>query len=143
VTLYGSCKTLDTRHEEQRPRAYDSLLKHEATVLFLLRTEIIGLNSWLYLVNVLAILLLRCVYGWHEQTVRHVIIYCPFYTSTKAELFRRAGLIDFQTMLSTLKGVKAAARWLIARGTLPQFTLAKDIAQEDTSRYQQAQGLDT
>jgi hypothetical protein len=124
-------------------KAYDSLLKHEATVLFLLRTEIIGLNSWLYSVNVPAILLPRCACGWHEQTVRHVMIYCPLYTSTRAELFRRAGSIDLQTMLSTPRGAKAAARWLIARGTLPQFTLAKDIAQEDTSRYQQAQGLDT
>jgi hypothetical protein len=37
-------------------KTYDGLQKHEATAVFLLRTEVIGLKSWLYSVRVPGIL---------------------------------------------------------------------------------------
>jgi len=51
---------------------YKGLIKAEAIALFLLRTEVIGLNAWLVSVGVLAVLL-RCEYGWIRQTVHHVL----------------------------------------------------------------------
>jgi hypothetical protein len=123
-------------------RTYDNLQKHEATALFLLRTEVIGLKSWLHSVGVPGILP-RCACEWEAQTVRHIMIHCLQYTATRAALFRRARSSNLQRILSTPRGGKAAARWLIACGILPQFTLAREIAQEDTSRYQPPQGLDT
>ena len=108
-------------------RAYNSLQKHEATALFLLRTEVIGLKNWLYSVGVPGILP-RCACGWHTQTVRHIVIYCPQYTATRADLFRRAGSTDLQTILSTPRGAMAVSRWLIACEILPHLTLTKEIA---------------
>jgi hypothetical protein len=72
-----------------------------------------------------------------------LLLYCPQYMATRADLFHRAGSTDLQTILSTPQGAKAASRWLIACGILPHFTLAREIAQEDISRYRPLQGIDT
>jgi hypothetical protein len=141
----ASDKSATTWRAPWRPpatRTYDNLQKHEATALFLLRTEVIGLKSWLHSVGVPGILP-RCACGWEAQTVRHIMIHCPQYIATRAALFRQAGSTNLQMILSTPRGGKAAARWLIASGILPHFTLAREIAQEDTSRYQPPQELDT
>src|SRR5438477_8450364 len=55
---------------------YEGLSKAEATALFLMRTEVLGLNAWLASVQVPDILP-RCPYGWNAQTVRHVLMQCP------------------------------------------------------------------
>src|SRR5436305_9086369 len=55
---------------------YEGLSKAEATALFLMRTEVLGLNAWLASVQVPDILP-RCHYGWNAQTVRHVLMQCP------------------------------------------------------------------
>ena len=57
-------------------RTYDSLQRHEAIALLLLRTEFIRLNSRLHSVGVSRVLQ-RCACEWDAQTVRHVMIYCP------------------------------------------------------------------
>jgi hypothetical protein len=48
----------------QTIKLYEDLQKHEATALFLLRTEVIGLNVWLFFVNVPEVLS-RCDCDWH------------------------------------------------------------------------------
>ena len=55
---------------------YKGLQKHEATALFLLQTEVIGLNTWLAHIRVLDILL-QCACGAQAQTVRHILLHCP------------------------------------------------------------------
>src|SRR3954452_21201433 len=60
---------------------YEGLSKAEATALFLMRTEVLGLNAWLASVQVPDILP-RCPCGWNAQTVRHVLIHCPLLNRT-------------------------------------------------------------
>ena len=125
----------------QPPDTTRSLQKHEATALFLLRTEVIGLRGWLHTVGVPGILP-QCPCGWTNQTVRHIVLYCPQHTATRTDFLRQAGSRDLKEILSTPRGAKAAARWLIACGIIPHLTLAKEIAQEDTSRYRPLRELD-
>ena len=67
---------------------YSDMPKHQATALFLLRTEVIGLNGWLASINVPGIEA-GCGCGWSTQTVHHVLIMCPLYTDRRADLVRR------------------------------------------------------
>jgi hypothetical protein len=76
---------------------YDGLLKHEATALFLLRTEVLGLNAWLASVGVPGIDK-RCSCGWPAQTVRHILLFCPNHADSRALYFQRAGLADFMAL---------------------------------------------
>jgi len=41
-----------------------------------------------------------------------------------------AGTENYNTLLSTQKGLKAATRWLIGQNVLDQFRVAKEIAIE-------------
>ena len=65
---------------------YKGLQKHEATALFLLQTEIIRLNMWLFFIDVLGFLL-HYIYEEYTQIVRHILIYCPLYSQQRAQLF--------------------------------------------------------
>jgi len=113
---------------------YDGLLKHEATALFLLRTEVLGLNAWLASVGVPGIDK-RCTCGWPAQTVRHILLFCPNHADSRALYFQRAGLADLHGALSTAASAHQAAKWLAASDLLSHFSLARQITQEDTSGY--------
>jgi outer membrane protein OmpA-like peptidoglycan-associated protein len=41
-----------------------------------------------------------------------------------------AGTEDYNTILSTRRGLKAVTRWLISQSILNQFQVAKEIAEE-------------
>jgi hypothetical protein len=109
---------------------YSDMPKHQATALFLLRTEVIGLNGWLASINVPGIDA-GCSCGWSTQTVHHVLMLCPLYSSGRAELVRRTGSEEMWRMLSTPEKAQATARWFIQQGILRQFDLAKEIEEEE------------
>jgi len=113
---------------------YEDLHKHEATALFLLHTEVLGLNAWLASVEVPDVDK-RCPCGWPAQTVRHILLFCPTHTDSRALYFWRAGLADLHSALSMTASAHQAAQWLVASGLLGQFSLAKEIAQENILGY--------
>jgi len=88
---------------------YEGLHKHEATALFLLRTEVLGLDAWLASVGVPGVDK-RCPCGWPAQTVRHILLFCPTHTASRALYFQRAGLADLHRALSTAASAHQAAR---------------------------------
>ena len=71
-------------------------MKAKATALFLLCTEVLGLNCWLVSVGVQRVLP-YCVYGWRAQTVKH-FIFCGHYNSRG--LVSLTGTEDLRVMLS-------------------------------------------
>ena len=127
--------------QKQTLRIYEGLPKHEATALFLLRTEVLGLNAWLASIHVPNVLP-RCQCGWEAQTVRHIVLFCPRYSQSRPLLLRRAGTTDLTHLLSDPRCARLAARWLVECGALAQFNLAKEIEGEDTGGYRTLQELD-
>jgi len=120
---------------------YENLHKHEATALFLFHTEVLGLNVWLASVKVSDVDK-RCPCGWSAQTVRHILLFCPTHTDSRALYFWRAGLADLHSALSTTASAHQAVWWLVASGLLGQFSLAKEIVQENTLGYNNLARLD-
>lgn len=110
----------------------DGLDKAEATALFLLRVELIGLNQWLEFVGVPDISR-RCASGWPAQTVRHTLLHCPLHQ--RGELRTRLTLERLEEILSRQASARAAARRLIQSGILKQFDGYKGIKGEDTTGH--------
>ena len=108
--------TWQTPWKQDLLELYLDLPKHQATALFLLRTEVIGLNAWLASIRVPDISP-ECECGWQEQNVQHVLLLCPKYSSTRSELISRAGCEDLRKMLSQPESAQAAARWLVQQAT--------------------------
>lgn len=115
-----------------RRTLYAGLSKAEATALFLLRTEVIGLNGWLAGIGVPGIDPL-CSCGQHVETVRHVLLHCRKYE--REELLQACGTQRVDEILSRPAAAKHAARWLVARGVLEHLKLAREIGEEDMSTY--------
>ena len=114
---------------EQDPRMlYAGLTKSEATALFLMRTEVIGLNAWLASVRVPGVTP-ACQCGWAAQTVRHVLLHCPRYN--REDLLRACGTERLDEILGRPQSAAQAARWLIRSGAMEQFRVADEIARED------------
>jgi hypothetical protein len=118
----------------QDPRKlYASLSKAEATALFLMRTEVIGLNAWLAAVQVPGVSP-ACPCGWHAQTVRHVLLHCPRHN--RENLLIACGTEQFNDILMRPECAKHAARWLVRVGVLEQFRVAAEVAGERVEDYQ-------
>jgi hypothetical protein len=118
----------------QDPRQlYAGLSKAEATALFLMRTEVIGLNAWLAAVYVPDVSP-ACPCGWHVQTVRHVLLHCPRHS--RENLLIACGTEQFDDILMRPECTKHAARWLVHTGVLEQFRVAAEVAKEKVEEYQ-------
>ena len=84
----------------------------------------------------------ECGYRWEKQTVHHVLIFCPLYTTRRADLVRRTGSEEMWRMLLTPEKAQATARWFIQQGILQQFNLAKEIEEEEEGEHTPFQPLE-
>jgi hypothetical protein len=111
---------------------HGGLTKAESTALFLMRSEVIGLNAWLQKIGVPG-QSARCPCGHPAQTVPHVLLYCS--DIDRGGLLVRAGTRDLQELLGKKQAAQETARWMVRSGTMKQFTVAREIAQSDTTRW--------
>jgi hypothetical protein len=117
---------------------YENLTKAEATALFLLRTEILGLNAWLASVHVPEVLP-RCPCGWGEQTVQHIFSMCRSHDRTR--LIQDTQDLPLIDLLSQPETARSAVRWFLQQNLLPQFRLAQALSKEDTQDYSPFLGI--
>jgi hypothetical protein len=108
---------------------YSNEPKHQATALFLLRTEVIGLNAWLASIHVPNITP-ECGCGWQAQTVEHVLTTCPLYSDSRAELIRRINCEEGRKMLARPESAQAVARWFVQQGILGHLNTAREVEEE-------------
>lgn len=108
-------------------RMREGLQKAESTLAMHIRTERIGLQSYLYTRNVPGVESPECSCGWTRQTAKHVLRYCPRWTELQGRMGTECDTTNYRTMIATAKGLRAAARMLIGTGLLEQFSLARQL----------------
>ena len=123
------------------PKLHTSLSRPESTMATLLRTEAIGLNDFLHWVGVPNVEA-ECPCGWERQTPKHVVMFCPSLVG-RDRMLAAAGTMDYITLLNTERGLRAATSWLLRQGILPQFRVAKEMAEEDRSRWRPLPALES
>jgi hypothetical protein len=138
---HSQAATWHTPWSQQVLRLYEGLSKHEATALFLLRTEVIGLKAWLASVRVPGIHP-RCECGIGAQTVRHILLHCTRLSGVRPAILGLANNDQLAAILSTNAGARAASRMLLSSGLIQYFQLAENIATENTQIYQPPPQLD-
>ena len=60
------------------------------------------------------------------KDVKHIIIFCPDRAHNRQKLYEEAGTNRYHGILSTGKGLRAVARWVMNEGLSTQFSLAKE-----------------
>ena len=107
-------------------KIHDNLAKAESALATQIRTEKIGLASFLFKRRVPNVTTAACSCGWPQQTAKHVIMHCPLMTG-RQELFRRINNNEYRTILRTSKTLKQVTRWIIEAGVLAQFSLSASL----------------
>ena len=77
----------------------------------------------------------------NNLTIENDINYLESLIRPTHQLLASAGTGDIIQMLSSTRGIQAAAKWLIGQGILLQFQTAHEIQQEDTTGYAPFQPL--
>ena len=121
---------------------HEGLQKAEASAAIQLRSQHIGFNRYLYKRKVPGNEGPECPCGWQNQDSKHVLIHCPTYQQQRPKLFLTAGTCDYTILLTSPKGIRAAARWLISSGALRQYSLAKVQLEGDGSEEDQTRVVD-
>lgn len=120
-------------------KLYEGLSKAEATILFLMRTQVIRLNGWLSSINVPHVIP-ACTCGWRAQNIRHILLHCPQTTHHRLVALTRTEDID--PMLSCAETAHIAAKWFLQEGILEQFRLTRELTGEDFSRYSRLESVE-
>ena len=97
------------------------------SIITQLRTHAIGLNGYLARRRVPGISP-ECECKQAKQSIKHILLFCPLNTQGRAHMLLAAGTSDFNTLLTTKKGVQEAAKWIFQQGILQQFAYAKRMA---------------
>ena len=109
-----------------RDKLHQGLRKAESSVAIQLRTEKVGFAAFLHARRVPDVVSPACQCGWRQQDPKHIIIFCPNHAHNRRSLYEAAGTSRYQELMSTGKGLRAVARWVINEGLLSQFALAKE-----------------
>lgn len=121
--------TWGTKWEEQPLTLYEGLRKHEATALFLLRTEVLGVRAWLARIGVPGANP-RCTCGEPRQTLTHVVGFCRDLREERWRLVERTGSTRLEKILQEPEKARWAARWLLETRLLGQFNVALEVEVE-------------
>ena len=116
----------DSEWDRHQWHIHKDLPKAESTMATLLRTEHIGMNDYLHRRKVPGYDSPICECGWPKQTVKHILLFCPRFARDRDKMIQEAGCSDFSKILSTPRGIRAAARWFLRQDILTQFSLTRD-----------------
>jgi hypothetical protein len=87
-----------------------------------------GLEAYLFQARVSSVSSPLCICGRGQQTVKHVLIFCPRYTGAQHELRDEHGhLPNFSKFLGTAEGLRKTTKWVLQRVILGQFRGTRDM----------------
>ena len=104
---------------------HKDLTKAESSAAIQLRSGHIGLRSYLHKMRVPGYESPACPCGWSYQDPKHILFFCKKTAEGRQELINKAPDRTISRLLSTPKGIGAAAKWVIQSGMLGQYALAK------------------
>ena len=118
------CAALTEGLSIKRLGLHKNFSKSESSLIIQMRTERIGLADYLFSRRVPTFASPACSCGWARQTLKYVLLSCPRFVNGRSNMCRDAGTTDYRRLLTTEKGLRASARWLMRTNLLTQFSLA-------------------
>ena len=131
---YQSIHTLDPTIAQSGPlhknrlNTHKLLNKAQSSLAIQIRTEKIGLASFLFKRKVPDIESAACLCGSRFQTAKHVIMFCGLHN--RIDMLRAAGSLDYQKLITDPKAIKIITAWLMRTGILTQYTIAAQMTEQ-------------
>ena len=124
LTKTNPTASLTTALSKKRLCIHEGLAKAEGSLATHIRTEKIGLTDFLHRRRVPAITSPACPCGWHRQTAKRIIMFCPLYNfGTRGSIGAPA---TYTQLVNTARDVKNITSRLIKTGIFAQFSVAAE-----------------
>ena len=115
---------LTTPLSKKRLRIHEGLAKAESSLATQIRTEKIGLADFTHRRRVPVATSPACPCGWHRQTAKHIIMFCPLYD------FGSRGPIgapaNYTQLVNTARDLKNITSRLIKTGIFARFSVGQE-----------------
>ena len=115
---------------KDRVKLYKKLTRAQGSLAIQLRSGKIGLRAYLFEIQARDIDSPRCSCGWRQQTIRHILFFCPKHQLARAELWNQIPNTDLKTLLANEKHLKTITRWMIKNTIIEQYRTASFLQQQ-------------
>ena len=108
-------------------KIHQNLSRAQSSVAMQIRSEHIGLNSYLYRKNVPGVDSPKCQCGYPSQNVRHMIMACPRWAKGRGEILRKSKDRSYEAMIQSPEDVARITQLILDEGYLEQFRLVSQV----------------
>jgi hypothetical protein len=119
--------------DRQRLKMHQSLRKVESSLITQIRSKKIDLTSFFFHRRVLDVFSSICFCDWHQQTTKHVIMFCRQFD--RETLKRELNTNDYKIITSTSRTLRILVAWFMQLNLLSQFSLTRNILYEWSSSF--------
>ena len=108
----------------KRLQIHEGLARAQSSLATQIRTEKIGFADFLHKQRVPTVTSPACPCGWHRQTAKHVIMFCPL--QDLGGKGPPGSLANFNSLVNSAQGLKIVTSRLIKSGLLAQYSVAAE-----------------
>ncbi|CCU74263.1 hypothetical protein BGHDH14_bgh03408 [Blumeria hordei DH14] len=108
-------------------RIHRNLTRAQSSVAIQLRSEHIGLNSYLSRRKVRGVEKPSCPCGYPSQNVKHMVLACPQWANGRGGFLRQAKDRSFEAMMNSPEDMARITQWILNKGWIKQFRLAGEV----------------
>ncbi|KAI0995004.1 hypothetical protein K3495_g13178 [Podosphaera aphanis] len=106
---------------------HKTLKRAQSSIAMQIRSEHMGLKSYLYRRNVPGVENPSCPCGYLSQNVKHMIMACPLWSEGRTDIWRKAKNRSFEAMLNSPEDIGRITQWILDQGWIEQFRLAGEV----------------
>ncbi|KAI1007058.1 hypothetical protein K3495_g1163 [Podosphaera aphanis] len=115
-----------------------SLSRAQSSVTTQIRSEHIGLNSYLYRRKVPGVHDTSCQCGYPSQNVKHMVLACLQWARGRGEVLRLAKDRSFEAMMNSAEDVTRIMQWIITQGRIEQFRLVGEVEKATSEKMKRS-----
>lgn len=128
-------------HQTIPTAIHRTLTRVQSSIATQLRTEHMGLNSYLKWRRVPGVDSANCPCGYFAQNTKHMLLYCPQWAEGRGDWLRQARRRDIFSLLSNDEDVDRITHWISRKRLIDQFRLGPDVEAEITRREEKKRRL--
>ena len=104
-----------------------NLKRAQSSIAIQIRSEHIGLKSYLYRRKVPGVDNPRCPCGYPSENVKHAVMACPLRVKGRADVWRKATIRSFEAMMNDPKDLARITQWILDQEWFEQFRLVGEV----------------
>ncbi|KAI1004857.1 hypothetical protein K3495_g3360 [Podosphaera aphanis] len=106
---------------------HQNLSRAQSSIAIQMRSEHIGLNSYLHRRKVPGVANPKCQCGYPSQNVKHMVLACHQWAEGRGEILRQAKDRSYEAMMKSPDDVARITQWILNKGWFEQFRLAREV----------------